>query len=206
LRRGHDDVGDFSYGADVEFLTLRRGHDDGGDFLYGEDFLFFTLRRGYDDGGDFFKRRGLSVKMEVFSCADLSSYINCDDEAFVALLQRSSLIRRNLRCKKANYRRYCNLRRREDAVLSHVFFCLRCRRQYSIVDGSFFATLKVNNSLVALEFGVRNSGGFVGHASGDSTSNRHTTVSIFSRRLFVEIVARTRFISAWYFLHSSSKC
>jgi hypothetical protein len=137
---------------------LRWGYDDGGDFFKRRGFLIYILpqrpwlilRYAFSKHSAIYSflltycvRFYLSAKMEVFSCADLSSYINCDDEAFVDLLQRSSLIRRNLRCKKANCRRYCNLRRREDAVLSHVFFCLRCQRQYSIVDGSFFVTLRV---------------------------------------------------------------
>jgi hypothetical protein len=40
--------------------------------------------------------------MEVNNFNDLAGFINLDDKAFVSLLQRCSLLRRNLRCKTRN--------------------------------------------------------------------------------------------------------
>ena len=69
--------------------------------------------------------------------------LSVPDRQFVAYLQQVNLLRSTLRCKVRTCRRECNLIVNARKPLGHVFYCKRCKKQYSILLNSFFETIKV---------------------------------------------------------------
>lgn len=82
--------------------------------------------------------------MEVKNIFDLGDVIKLNNEDLLAVLQRQSLVRSNLRCAVNRCRRYCNLHRQGEAPLGHRFFCKRCRKTYGVLVGSFFEKSHIN--------------------------------------------------------------
>lgn len=81
--------------------------------------------------------------MNFSSIESVLQFFAKEDDQVVSDLTAYGLLQREYRCEVRTCRRICALRRRQNVQLRHHFYCNRCRRQYSLLQDSFFATCKL---------------------------------------------------------------
>lgn len=82
--------------------------------------------------------------MEISGLEDLFIFMNKKDLEIIQCLQSASLIRKTKRCSDRRCRCYCKLWRRENMTLNHAFVCGKCRKQWSVFDGSYFENVHIS--------------------------------------------------------------
>lgn len=82
--------------------------------------------------------------MDVRSFFDLTAITDSGDANFLRILQENHLVRSTLRCRRRSCRRFCKIRSKTKANVPFMklFVCYKCQKEYSILEGSFFASLQ----------------------------------------------------------------
>lgn len=82
--------------------------------------------------------------MNVESLDEIYEIVYKSDEDLLHFFQRNSFVKLNYRCKVRNCRRYCVVRKKEGSnSLNMTFYCSRCRKDVSVLMGTFFENMRV---------------------------------------------------------------
>lgn len=82
--------------------------------------------------------------MNVESVDQIYEIAYKSDEDLLYFFQRNRFVKLNYRCKVRNCRRYCVARKKEGSnSLIMIFYCSRCRKDVSVLTGTFFENMRV---------------------------------------------------------------
>lgn len=83
--------------------------------------------------------------MEINRIHEIMAVINKTDLELVTYLQGVGLLKHEMRCQTRRCRRPCRVRQKEGAnSLNSAFWCAFCRRDFSILHGTFFEKMNIS--------------------------------------------------------------